>query len=168
MLMFELVVAIIFLLLSIGICILSLQLPLSLAPTFWVGAGAFPFILGVLLTLLSIWWIADMAAQIRRDKKLNPQREKKSWLDDLLGDHRQKLHFVIIVVSILVYVFLLVPLCGDLSREYGFVLASFLFLCVTIKLFNEISIVKTVIISAVTVVIIYLVFHYGLSVLMPT
>lgn len=46
-------------------------------------------------------------------------------------------------------------------------IASFVFLCVTIKFFNEISIPKTVLISASSVVIIYVVFHYGLKVIMP-
>ena len=36
-----------------------------------------------------------------------------------------------------------------------------------IKFFNEISIPQTVLISASSVVIIYVVFHYGLKVIMP-
>ena len=98
----------------------------------------------------------------------HPQGRKTSWLDELLGDRTQKLHFVIISVAVMVYVFVLIPLLGDLSREYGFVLASFVFLCVTIKLFNNISIPKTVAISASSVLVIYVVFHYGLKVMMPT
>ncbi|MDE7220280.1 MAG: hypothetical protein K2O45_11770, partial [Oscillospiraceae bacterium] len=68
MLMFELAVAIVFLLLSAGICWMAWVLPVGLAPTFWVSSGAFPFILGVILFLLSAWWAVDLLGRIRRDK----------------------------------------------------------------------------------------------------
>ena len=61
----------------------------------------------------------------------------------------------------------LITFCGGLTREYGFVIASFIFLCVTIKFFNEISFPKTLLISASAVIIIYVVFHFGLKVIMP-
>lgn len=168
MLLFELAVAIVFLLLSAGVCWMAWALPVGLAPTFWVSSGAFPFILGVILFLLSAWWAVDLLGRIRRDKLDNSQEKKASWLDELLGDKTQKLHFVIISVAVLLYVFVLIPVLGGVSREYGFVLASFIFLCVTIKLFNNISILKTVAISASSVLVIYVVFHYGLKVMMPT
>lgn len=168
MLFFELAIALIFLGLSVGTCYIAWTLPAGLAPTFWVSAGAFPFILGAILILLCVWWSLDLVVRIRREKRETPGKEKKFWLDELLGDNVQKLHFVAISVAILIYVFVLVPLCGDLSREYGFALASFIFLTVTIKFFNDISFIKTIIISAVSVGVIFVVFHYGLKVLMPT
>ena len=168
MLMFELVVAILLLCLSVAICVMAWVLPASLAPTFMVSAGGFPFVLGVLLTLLSIWWIADMILRIKHEKQENPTAAKKPWLDELLGDKTQKLHFVIITVAILLYAFVLIPVFGDISRAYGFVIASFLFLCATIKIFNKISWVKTIVISAASVIIIYVVFYYALKVIMPT
>ena len=73
----------------------------------------------------------------------------------------------VICAAVLIYVFALIPLCGGLTREYGFVIASFIFLCVTIKFFNEISFPKTLLISASAVIIIYVVFHFGLKVIMP-
>lgn len=168
MLMFELVSAIVFLLISLGICYMAVSLPTGLAASFWVSSGAFPLIMGIILTLLSIWWICDMIKQIKEDKRQNPDKPKTPWLDEVIGDKTKKIHFVVIVIAVLVYVFLLIPLCGGLSREYGFVLASFIFLGVTIKIFNEISILKTIVISAVSVTSIYVVFHYALRVLMPT
>ena len=165
MLAFELVVSLIFFALSIAVAVMSKLLPTGLAPVFWVSAGAFPFILSIILALLSIWWAFDTVARMKEEKKLN--LEKKPWLDELIGDRTQKIHFVVICVAVLTYVFALIPLCGGLTREYGFVIASFVFLCVTIKFFNEISIPKTVLISASSVVIIYVVFHYGLKVIMP-
>lgn len=66
--MFELVVAILLLCLSVAICVMAWVLPASLAPTFMVSAGGFPFVLGVILTLLSIWWIADMILRIKHEK----------------------------------------------------------------------------------------------------
>ena len=110
--------------------------------------------------ILTFHWADDYGAMLQA-YALKRQLE-------LLGDRTQKLHFVIISAAVLVYVFVLIPLLGDLSREYGFVLASFIFLCVTIKLFNNISILKTVAISASSVLVIYVVFHYGLKVMMPT
>ena len=159
MLAFELVVSLIFFALSIAVAVMSKLLPTGLAPVFWVSAGAFPFVLSIILALLSVWWAFDTVARMKKEKKLN--LEKKPWLDELIGDRTQKIHFVVICVAVLI------PLCGGLTREYGFVIASFVFLCVTIKFFNEISIPKTVLISASSVVIIYVVFHYGLKVIMP-
>ena len=119
----------------------------------------------MILALLSIWWAIDTLARIRQEKKLNSER--KPWLDELLGDKTQKILFVVICAAVLIYVFALIPLCGGLTREYGFVIASFIFLCVTIKFFNEISFPKTLLISASAVIIIYVVFHFGLKVIMP-
>lgn len=163
--MFELTVSLIFLALSVAMAVMSVLLPAGLAPVFWVSAGAFPFILSVLLALISVWWAADTVFRMREEKKLG--HTHGPWLEELLGDKTQKLHFVVICAAVLVYVFALIPLCGGLSREYGFVIASFVFLCVTIKIFNDISLPKTILISAVSVVIIYVVFHYGLKVIMP-
>ena len=165
MLVFELAISLIFFVLSIAVAVMAKLLPVGLAPVFWVSAGAFPFILSVILALLSIWWAIDTLARIRQEKKLNPER--KPWLDELLGDKTQKIHFVVICAAGLIYVFALIPLCGGLTREYGFVIASFIFLCVTIKFFNEISFPKTLLISASAVIIIYVVFHFGLKVIMP-
>ena len=165
MLVFELAISLIFFVLSIAVAVMAKLLPVGLAPVFWVSAGAFPFILSVILALLSIWWAIDTLARMRQEKKLN--FERKPWLDELLGDKTQKIHFVVICAAVLIYVFALIPLCGGLTREYGFVIASFIFLCVTIKFFNEISFPKTLLISASAVIIIYVVFHFGLKVIMP-
>ena len=115
--MFELVVSLLFLALSIAVAVMAKLLPVGLAPTFWVGAGAFPFILSVLLAIVSVWWSLDTIARIREEKKL--QLAKKPWLDELLGNRTQKIHFVVICVAILIYVFALIPLCGGLTKEYG-------------------------------------------------
>lgn len=144
---------------------MSKLLPTGLAPVFWVSAGAFPFILSAILALLSVWWAIDTVVRIKEEKTIG--HERKPWLDELIGDKTQKLHLVVICVAVLIYVFALIPLCGGLTREYGFVIASFIFLCVTIKFFNDISIPKTILISASSVLIIYVVFHYGLKVIMP-
>ena len=165
MLVFELVVSLIFFALSIAVAVMSKLLPTGLAPVFWVSAGAFPFILSAILALLSVWWAIDTVVRIKEEKKIG--HERKPWLDELIGDKTQKLHLVVICVAVLIYVFALIPLCGGLTREYGFVIASFIFLCVTIKFFNDISIPKTILISASSVLIIYVVFHYGLKVIMP-
>ena len=165
MLVFELAVSLIFLVLSVAVAVIAKTLPQGLAPVFWVSSGAFPFILSVILILLSIWWALDTIARIKEEKKHGIVRQP--WLDELLGNKTQKIHFAVICIAVLIYVFALIPLCGGLSKEYGFVLASFIFLCCTIKFFNEISIPKTILISGSSVVIIYVVFHYCLKVIMP-
>ena len=165
MLAFELAVSLIFFVLSVAVMIMSWLLPAGLAPVFWVSAGAFPFILSSILALLSVWWAIDTVARIKEEKKLGVER--KPWLDELIGDKKQKIHFAVICAAVLIYVFALIPLCGGLTKDYGFVIASFIFLCVTIKFFNEISLPKTILISASSVLIIYVVFHYCLKVIMP-
>ena len=167
MLIYELVVAVLFLALSVGICVMARGLPLALAPSFWVSSGCFPFVLGAILTLLSLWWILDLLVKLKHEKNSPSADKKTSWLDELFGNRQQKLHLAIIMAGTLIFVFVLIPVLGGLSREYGFVLASFLFLCVTIKLFNDMKLWKVVLISAATVAIIYVVFHFGLKVLMP-
>ena len=52
-------------------------------------------------SLLSIWWAIDTLARIRQEKKLNSER--KPWLDELLGDKTQKIHFVVICAAVLIY-----------------------------------------------------------------
>lgn len=166
MLLLNLIVAIVLFLFALYICITAVAMPVGLAATFWVGAGAFPFIMGALLILLSLWWIIDTLNAMKKEKA--EKKEKKPFLEEVFGSKKSRLYLIIISVAILVYVFILIPLLGDLSRQYGFVLASFVFLTVTIKAFNEISLPKALIISAATSILIFLVFHYGLSVVMPT
>lgn len=170
MLVFELVVSAITLFASLYLAYASFSLPLALAPSFWVSAGAFPFIMSSILCLLSVWWIIDNIFRLKIHNKDLAASGKKPvfWLDEVLGTNRQKLHFAFIIAAVVIYVFLLIPYFGEYSREYGFVAASFLFLCVTIKFFNEISLLKAIVISGISVVIIYLVFHSALRVLMPT
>lgn len=166
MLLLNLIVAIILFLFAAYICIAAAAMPVGLAATFWVGAGAFPFIMGVLLVLLSVWWIVDTLKAMKEEKIKNP--EKKSFLEEVLGTKKEQINLVFISLAILIYAFVLIPVFGDITRQYGFVIASFVFLTVSIKKFNEISFPKALIISAATSILIFVVFHYGLSVVMPT
>ena len=75
LLFFELTIALVFLFLSVGICWMAWALPIGLAPTFSVSSGAFAFLLGVILLLLSVWWTLD----------LQPSAEGRSCL--LKGSH---------------------------------------------------------------------------------
>lgn len=166
LLLLNLIVAIVLFLFAAYICIVAVAMPVGLAATFWVGAGAFPFLMGALLALLALWWIIDTLNAMKKEKL--EKTEKKPFLEEVFGTKKERLHLVIISVAILVYVFVLIPLFGDITRQYGFVIASFVFLTVTIKAFNEISLPKALIISAATSILIFVVFHYGLSVVMPT
>ena len=166
LLLLNLIVAIVLFLFAAYICIVAVAMPVGLAATFWVGAGAFPFLMGALLALLALWWIIDTLNAMKKEKL--EKTEKKPFLEEVFGTKKERLHLIIISVAILVYVFVLIPLFGDITRQYGFVIASFVFLTVTIKAFNEISLPKALIISAATSILIFVVFHYGLSVVMPT
>lgn len=166
MLLLNLIVAIILFLFAAYICIAAVAMPVGLAATFWVGAGAFPFLMGALLVILSLWWIVDTLKAMQKEKIEKP--EKKPFLEEVFGTKKERLNLIIISAAILVYVFVLIPLFGEITRQYGFVIASFVFLTATIKAFNEISLPKALIISAATSILIFVVFHYGLSVVMPT
>ena len=165
-LLLNLIVALIMFLFAAYICIVAVAMPVGLAATFWVGAGAFPFLMGALLALLALWWIIDTLKAMKKEKLANS--EKKPFLEEVFGTKKERLHLIIISAAILIYVFVLIPLFGEITRQYGFVIASFVFLTATIKAFNEISLPKALIISAATSILIFVVFHYGLSVVMPT
>ncbi|MGI6687975.1 MAG: tripartite tricarboxylate transporter TctB family protein [Christensenellales bacterium] len=171
MLVFELVVSLTLLVFSIGLMGLALNIPLSLAPNFTMGAGGYPMLLGILLALLSIWWSADMVKQISDAKKkeanTKEKSEKISFLKVFIGDRHQQRNLIYIVISSLVFVFVLVPVCGKLSAQYGFILASLIFLTVTIKLFTNEKMWKVLLISAITSALVYFVFHTLLLVIMP-
>lgn len=168
MLMLNLIAAIVMVVFSGYICIEAVLIPKGLAETFWVGAGAFPFIMGALMLILSIWWVIDVLVRMKKEKQLNPRKEKKSMAEEVFGPIKQRKNLLIFSACVLLYTFVLIPLLGDLSRQYGFVLSTIVFLTATFKLFNKISWIKAIIIAVVTSVVIYLVFHYGLAVVMPT
>lgn len=168
MLMFNLIAALVMVIFSIYVCIEAVMIPLGLAEIFWVGAGAFPFIMGSLMLVLSVWWVIDVLTRMKKARQLNAGQEKKSMAEEVFGPKKQRRNLLLFSACVLVYAFVLIPLLGDVSRQYGFVLATIIFLTATFKLFNKISWVKAILIAVVTSVLIYLVFHYGLSVVMPT
>ena len=70
MLAFELVVSLIFFALSIAVAVMSKLLPTGLAPVFWVSAGAFPFILSIILALVEGFRAAIGEYDLERDEAL--------------------------------------------------------------------------------------------------
>ena len=164
----NLIISVLLLVFSGYIIFLGVNIPVGLANNFAVSAGAFPTLMGVLLMILSIWWLIDTLMEMRRESRNPAGGEKPSALDEIFGGKKQLVNLLLISAMILLYVFLLIPVCGGFTRQYGFTIASFIFLTVSIKVFNDISLVKTLLISAVTAVLIFVVFHHGLSVVMPT
>ncbi len=167
LLSFELVVAIAALVVFCGICVISYSMPISLAKTFWVGAGGLPFILGMIMIILTIWWIADLIISIRKERETRGDKPKIAFWDELIGDRKQKISFVLIVLSTLVLVFVLIPVLGSINREFGFTIATFIFLFITVKLFTDLKIPKILLISATASIIIYIIFKYVLMLPMP-
>lgn len=167
MLILNLIISALLLAFSSYIIYLGVNIPTGLAKNFAVSAGAFPSLMGVLLMILSIWWLVDTLMEVKRESGKPKASNKPSALEEIFGGRKQQINLLLISAMILVYVFLLIPVCGGFTKEYGFTIASFLFLVVSIKVFNDISMIKTIIISAVTVILIFVVFHYGLSVVMP-
>ena len=168
MLILNLIFSILLLLFSVVIIYMGVNIPVGLANNFAVSAGAFPVLMGVILLILSVWWLADNLLEMKKEKAQPQSGRKVPLLTEIFGERKQQIHLVLISALILIYAFVLIPVCGGFTREYGFTIASFIFLTVSIKLFNEISWLKTLIISAVTAILIFVVFHHGLSVVMPT
>jgi len=136
---------------------------------FWTGPGAFPLMLSTILILLTVWWVVDVLYQTKRAKKgtLKEIAFKKTLLEELVGGKGQQKRLLIIILATLVFIFVLIPVCGKISELYGFCIAVYVFLLGTIKLFGTYSWKKTMIISLVAVLGVYLVFNYALMLPMP-
>lgn len=166
MLAFELIASIATAVVAAAICILARQVPLSLAPHFWAGAGAFPFILGAIILLLSLVWVVDSAKTAAR-ARAESGGEKVSRLEEIIGppDRQRRLFFI--AAATVVFVFLLVPLFGWLSQDYGFMGATFIFIFVNLKAFSRLRLGNVFLVSVVTAVSVYVIFTYGLMLPMP-
>lgn len=173
MVVFELVVSLIMLCGFIGLLIMSTGLPVPATYTFFTGPGSFPIGVSLVLIILTVIWIVDV---MKRKKKgdavsagvaADTGTDKKKLLEELVGDVGQQKRLLVIILSTLTFIFVLIPVCGKISELYGFLIAVFVFLTGTIKIFGQYGWGKTVIIGLVTVAAVYAVFRYALMLPMP-
>lgn len=164
---FELIASLALAVVSAAVCVMSLYVPQSLAPHFWAGAGAFPFLLGLIVCLLSSFWFVDLLRNRARSAPGAEEKPRIPALEEIIGPpDRQKRLFWISILT-LVFVFVLIPVFGKINDDYGFMGATFVFICVSLKIFTRFAVWKVVGISVLTAVSIYLIFVYGLLLPMP-
>lgn len=169
MLGFELIAALAFIAFSAAVCVIAFNVPLSLAPHFWAGAGAFPFILGAIILFLSAIWAVDMLRKRRALRQESPTdiENPPSAIEEILGPQDRRFRLYIISLLTVGFVFILIPFFGMISNEYGFMGATFVFTLAGLKLFSTISGKYLLLTAAVTAVCVYAIFTYGLSLPMP-
>lgn len=170
MLLFELISSVVCICGFASLFAMALNIPYPGNANFWSGAGAFPAVLTCALTILSIWWAVDVSFRLKKAKAMSaPEgaQEKKPFREEFIGTRSQQKRFLFAIVAALIFVFALVPLFGNITRQFGFSIANFIFMFTTIKRFGETTWLKTAVISAVGAVIIYVVFSYVLRLPMP-
>lgn len=174
MVVFELVISLAMLCGFIGLLIMSAGLPVPATYTFFTGPGAFPIIISIVLIILTVIWIADV---LKTKKKAGitaggtaadaGEAGKKLLLEDLVGDKGQQKRLLIVMLSTLIFIFVLIPVCGKISELYGFLIAVFIFLTGTLKIFGQYGWGRAVIISLTAAAIVFVVFRYALMLPMP-
>ena len=165
MLGFELIAAIALVVISAAICIFSPGIPLALAPHFWAGPGAFPFIIGFIIFLLSLIWVLDMLRKKIRDKAAATDRTP--WIEEVFGPANRRSRLFLIAALTLIFVFILIPLGGMINGDYGFIAATFIFVFTGLKTFSDCSFKSILIISALTAICVFFTFEHALLLPMP-
>ena len=166
LLMFELCVSLFSLLGFILLFKMAFEIPLAANKMFWSSPGSFPAVLCAILVILSICWVIDTVLEIRKMKIKEGHIEKISFAQ-LFGTKEEQQRLLKIAVYTLVYIFILIPVLGRINRQFGYTIATFLFLLFSIKEFGGINWKRTVAISAPITLTVYLIFAYVLRLPMP-
>ncbi|MDR1519846.1 MAG: tripartite tricarboxylate transporter TctB family protein [Planctomycetota bacterium] len=166
---FELAAALAAVAISAAICILSLGIPLGLAPHFWAGPGAFPFLVGFIVLLLSVFWTVDALGKKARAKAAAeaPAATTPSWAEEVFGPPDRRKRLFLVAALTLIFVFALIPAAGRISNDFGFVAATFIFIFAGLRIFSGYSSRNVLVISALTAVCVYYTFEHGLLLPMP-
>lgn len=165
MLIFELVVAALSIILWSIMLYMSFGITYPSSGTFWTGGGAFPFVLCVILIFLNVLWIIDSIQTMKHERLSSPARA--SLLTFLFGVKDQRRRLFLITLLVLLYVFALIPLAAKIDRTYGFAIATFIYLMISLKLFGKLNWLKTLLTSAVTTGIIFFAMNNILRLPMP-
>lgn len=135
---------------------------------FMAGGGSFPFVISSILIILNFIWIIDSLQNLKAQKRLGVEAKKKlSLLTFLFGTKEQSKRLLIIMLLSVSYVYALIPLAAKVNRTFGFPVATFIFLMISIKLFGKVKWIKTTIISAATSIIIFVSMYYIFGLPMP-
>jgi len=165
MFLFELAVAVVSIILWSIMLYMSFGISYPSTGTFWTGGGAFPFILCVILIFLNGLWIIDSIQAMKRGKLSGS--DGPSLFTFLFGEKDQSRRLFLIALLVVLYVFALIPLAAKVDRTYGFAIATFIYLMISIKLFGKLHWVKTLLTSAVTTGIIFFAMNNILRLPMP-
>ncbi len=164
---FELFASLAFVAVAGAICIFAFDVPLSLAPHFWAGAGSFPFIVGSIIFLLSAFWAIDLLRNRAKRRPQSPPETGSDWLEQVFGPADRRKRLFLIAMLTVVFVFLLIPLSAAIDGDYGFIGATFVFIFVSLKIFSRLVTKYVFIISAATAISVYVIFTHGLTLPMP-
>lgn len=150
--------------LSISILILAGSSTITIIPRSRISSAAFPRIIGVAMVILSIVLIVLEIIQLR--KKAHVEEGNK----DISDDRKNRVFFsgeaILVVLT-----FALVAAYTFLLDKLGFVIATILYLIGQIMLLSPSEKRKKwpffVLLSILTSVIVYCVFYYGFSLILP-
>lgn len=157
MFMIELIVSAVTFLLFLFFLVTSLGMESSGNP--WVSAGVFPSILSLIILICSILWLIDSFVAYMRHRKDVGQQESHNSLGGLFHLSKESKRLLIIIILTLLYILVLMPLVG-------FVIATFLFLFISIMLFYGKW--RSALIVAVSMsLVLYVLFQFILHLPMP-
>ncbi len=162
--LFETVVAVLSIVLWGVMLAMSLDITYPNSAQFLTGGGSFPFLLSVLLILLNGIWVINNVQILRKGTDDSAQ---PPLLEYLFGTKDQTRRLVLIALLVILYVFALIPLCGHIHQTYGFAVATLIYLIISIKLFGNLSWVKTVLVSVITTGLVFFAMNNMLMLPMP-
>ena len=160
MFIFEIVVSA----LTSGAFVFLLVNSLHMEPTEhgWDSAGAFPTILsGIVLICSVIWFVDTLVTHTKSEKETSAQQKPEAQVvkKGRLPISEDGKRLMIVVILTVLYVLVLMPWTG-------FIIATFLFLFVSITLFYKkwnVALIVAVVMSS----LLYVLFQYGLHLPMP-
>lgn len=163
MLVLELVVCVLSLMGFLFLLFSSLSIPYP--QSFWDGPGAFPVVLSVILIIICLIWLFDSIKALKKARATADTAAGYKSVDEATAAEQEKRRrerrsFIVISVLTILYIMVLMPLLP-------FPVATFIFLMASFLLFAKGAWWKSLIISAVVSVAIYLVFAYILHLPMP-
>lgn len=171
MYVFQIIVAICSIILWAILLVVAFQIPYPTSANFFSGGGSFPSILCVLIIIMNIWWIANSYKIIKKskvDNLLEKSKDQENKLREFLfGTKEQEKNLFIMMLITVIYIFVLVPLFARINRNFGYMIATIVFLIVAIKKFSNNGWIKTISISATTSIILYTVMNNILRLPMP-
>ena len=147
---------------------MSFQIRYPSSVTYMTGGGFFPFLISAILIVLNVVWMVDSIQCLRAGKSASVTTEQKpTLLSHLFGTKEQSKRLLQIMLLTVCYIFALIPLSAIINRTYGFLVSTFIFLMISIRLFGKAKWSKTFVISALTSIIVFVAMYHVLGLPMP-